>query len=269
MHPVHPCESIIYPCLTWNRFPATRRRGLFQTSPDPAPHDGADHSRVKQVLFQVSTSRALNTPPCPSVTITTWGWLWRWPCKEGGWPVRTPWWGRFWFGTDSSSARDFIDTASASTPRSGPCSRPATGPGGLPSTSIWNLAATRGAPVPVAGPLWTRESPGWWWPLRDPNPLVAGKGMEWLTSAGLEVTAGVREDEARRLNEAFAKYIACRKPFVTVKVGATLDGRIAAPAKVLLSGSPASSPADGSTGCASRPTPSWWASARCCRMTPA
>ena len=36
VHPVHRCESKIYPCLTMNRFPATRRRGLFQVSPAPA-----------------------------------------------------------------------------------------------------------------------------------------------------------------------------------------------------------------------------------------
>ena len=49
VHPVHRCESKIYPCLTMNRFPATRRKRLFQVSQAPAPgHDGADHSRVKQ-----------------------------------------------------------------------------------------------------------------------------------------------------------------------------------------------------------------------------
>ena len=59
VHPVHPCESKIYPCLTLSRLPATRRSGLFQASRAPAPHDGADHSRVKQVLFQTSPAPAL------------------------------------------------------------------------------------------------------------------------------------------------------------------------------------------------------------------
>ena len=48
VHPVHRCESKIYPCLTMNRFPATRRRRLFQASRAPAPHDGAHHSEGKQ-----------------------------------------------------------------------------------------------------------------------------------------------------------------------------------------------------------------------------
>src|SRR5512132_137827 len=41
----------------------------------------------------------------------------------------------------------------------------------------------------------------------DPNPLVAGKGFEKLRAAGIEVLQGVLEGEARKLNEAFAKYI--------------------------------------------------------------
>ncbi|MGE3538909.1 MAG: bifunctional diaminohydroxyphosphoribosylaminopyrimidine deaminase/5-amino-6-(5-phosphoribosylamino)uracil reductase RibD [Candidatus Tectimicrobiota bacterium] len=63
--------------------------------------------------------------------------------------------------------------------------------------------------------------------MRDPNPLVAGGGLARLTEAGIAVTVGVCEAEARKLNEAFLKYITTRRPFVTLKSALTLDGKIA------------------------------------------
>ncbi len=65
--------------------------------------------------------------------------------------------------------------------------------------------------------------------MADPNPHVAGKGFEQLRAAGLEVATGLLEPEARRLNEAFAKYIRTHQPLITVKSGMTLDGKIAPP----------------------------------------
>ncbi|MBS1806012.1 MAG: bifunctional diaminohydroxyphosphoribosylaminopyrimidine deaminase/5-amino-6-(5-phosphoribosylamino)uracil reductase RibD [Acidobacteria bacterium] len=61
----------------------------------------------------------------------------------------------------------------------------------------------------------------------DPNPNVAGRGMEALRAAGLRTDIGVCAPEARRHNEGFANWIQHRRPFVLMKVAMTLDGRIA------------------------------------------
>lgn len=65
--------------------------------------------------------------------------------------------------------------------------------------------------------------------IRDPNPQVSGRGLDRLQAAGVSLTIGVKEAAARRINEAFAKFIRTRRPFVTLKAGLTLDGRIAPP----------------------------------------
>ena len=62
----------------------------------------------------------------------------------------------------------------------------------------------------------------------DPNPLVAGRGLDRLRAAGVAVTTGVLAAEAHALNEAFERWITTRRPFVTLKLATSLDGRIAA-----------------------------------------
>ncbi len=61
----------------------------------------------------------------------------------------------------------------------------------------------------------------------DPNPIVAGNGVRMLEEAGIEVIVGVREEESRKMNEVFNKFIVEKIPFVTLKAASTLDGKIA------------------------------------------
>jgi len=65
--------------------------------------------------------------------------------------------------------------------------------------------------------------------MADPNPKVSGAGFSKLRAAGIEVSVGTLSEEAKTLNEAFAKYIVHGTPLVTLKAAMTLDGKIAPP----------------------------------------
>ena len=65
----------------------------------------------------------------------------------------------------------------------------------------------------------------------DPNSLVAGQGINKIKEAGIEVTVGILEQECKKLNEIFIKFITQKKPFIAIKTASTIDGKIATKTK--------------------------------------
>ncbi|HEX4898906.1 MAG TPA: bifunctional diaminohydroxyphosphoribosylaminopyrimidine deaminase/5-amino-6-(5-phosphoribosylamino)uracil reductase RibD, partial [Pyrinomonadaceae bacterium] len=63
-------------------------------------------------------------------------------------------------------------------------------------------------------------------PVEDPNPKVSGRGFEHLRTAGLEVSCGLMEREAQRLNEKYFHFMKTGRPFVHLKLATSLDGKI-------------------------------------------
>ena len=63
--------------------------------------------------------------------------------------------------------------------------------------------------------------------INDPNPNVSGGGVKFLREKGVEVTVGIRRHEALKLNEYFFKWALTGRPFVTMKIALSRDGRIA------------------------------------------
>lgn len=61
----------------------------------------------------------------------------------------------------------------------------------------------------------------------DPNPLVAGRGVQKIRDAGIPVTTGILAEKSIQLNEIFMKYIVTETPFVMLKAAMSLDGKIA------------------------------------------
>jgi diaminohydroxyphosphoribosylaminopyrimidine deaminase/5-amino-6-(5-phosphoribosylamino)uracil reductase len=63
--------------------------------------------------------------------------------------------------------------------------------------------------------------------MTDPNPMVKGRGIAALRRAGITVTTGIAQEEAAQLNRAYLHWVRTGRPYVILKAGMTLDGKVA------------------------------------------
>ncbi len=85
--------------------------------------------------------------------------------------------------------------------------------------------AAFGRTPPCARKVWLKQVlQKWLWLVHNPDRLVAGKGVQILKDAGIEVEVGVCEAEAHQLNLGFLKAMATGQPYVRLKVASSLDG---------------------------------------------
>jgi len=67
--------------------------------------------------------------------------------------------------------------------------------------------------------------------MKDPNPLVSGKGIAQLRKSKIKVDVGVLQSECKKLNEIFTKFITTHKPFVALKIAQTINGKLSLESK--------------------------------------
>ena len=63
-------------------------------------------------------------------------------------------------------------------------------------------------------------------PMKDPNKMVNGRGIEILKKRGIEVETGVLEKEARKINRHYLKYVTTGIPYISVNAGVSIDGKL-------------------------------------------
>ena len=151
-----------------------------------------------------------------------------WRAKPPEAPVPTPWSARCWCAMGKSSALAFINLPAATTPKSSRSKTPVRKAKG--ATLYINLEPCNhyGRTPPCTARLIRAGIKEVVAGMKDPNPLVAGSGFEQLTPGGHQSSHRCSaKTECRALNEAFAKFITRGVPFVTLKLAASLDGKIA------------------------------------------